>query len=162
MQIHPSILISVVVLLLPATINAQPTAWSRLAGLEPEAEIAAAVAVLEPVCESLKTVKVAPPNFPLSRQSEMHLVCSDFGHGDLRVDGIIFTFADGRLVLAHLTGGAEALTGLATAQTENWMRFTVSWPDYLVVDSSAGEAWLMTPESAHPNLFFCSVPKEPY
>lgn len=144
--------------LLAGSAAADPLLGGRLAGLEFGQDAQGARAALGGHCESIRTVEIETPNFPLARDSEAHLVCRGFANGELELGTVALTFADDRLTLVYARGGAEQLDRLAGKALEDWMQFAVSWDDMLVVDRESGEAWVMSDEAAHPNLFLWPNP----
>lgn len=132
---------------------ADPLLGGRLAGLEFNAGIDTTQQVLTKHCANIRIVKIDDPNFPLAEGSEAHLICEGFSDGVRAIDHLALTFADDRLVLVYAKGEADELMSLSDSPLEEWMQFAVSWPQRLVIDRQAGQAWAMSEEAAHPNLF---------
>lgn len=150
---RPLISACVLILLLAGSVLADPVLKGKLAGLEFDQDMESARNVMKDHCADMRIVRIGPPNFPLARESEAHLVCKAFSDGDLSLDALALTFADDRLALIYARGDASALENLGSGKLEDWMQFAVSWSEKLVIDRKAGQAWIMSDESAHPNLF---------
>lgn len=133
--------------------NADPVLAGRVAGLEFGQDEATVRPILENHCGAVQPVIIEAPNFPLARHSEVHLVCTEFESPGQGIDRLTLTLADDRLVLLFAEGSTAALEALAGDPLHDWLQFAVSWNEMLVIDRAAGRAWIMSPESAHPNLF---------
>lgn len=140
-------------LLLAGSVLADPLLDGRLAGLEFDQDMKSARAALKDHCADIRIVRIDPPNFPLARDREAHLICEAFSDRALSLDNLALTFADDRLALIYARGDSSALESLSSGELEDWMQFAVSWSQKLVIDRRAGRAWVMSDESAHPNLF---------
>ncbi len=134
-------------------VSADTILGGALAGLGFGQDFVAAKVALDGSCQGLRAVNVQPPNFPLAGREETHLICEGFAAGNVRLAELALTFADDALVLAYARGNTASLEGRAGAALERWMQFSVSWDDRLVVDATKDEAWVMSAEAAHPNLF---------
>ena len=112
------------------------------------------MAKLDSRCESITEVVVDPPSFPLAASREIHLICSDFVVGTVTVRSLALTFADQRLVMLYAEGNAaEVFLGFASEPLRQYLDFTASFGDLLVVDRSSDQVWVMSAEAAHPNMF---------
>lgn len=141
------------ILLFAGPVVADPLLGGRLAGLQFDQDMESARAALEDHCTDIRIVSIDPPNFPLARDSETHLICENFTDRAVGLDALALTFADDRLALVYARGDASMLETLSGRELEDWMQFAVSWHERLVIDRQAGQAWIMSDESAHPNLF---------
>ena len=133
--------------------NAESILGGKLAGLEFGDDFVAARRAVDGSCRSLREVTIQPPNFPLARNEETHLLCEGFSAGPVRFGEVALTFADDRLVLVFVRGNASSLRNLVTEPLASWMQFDVSWSDLVVIETGSDQAWIMSQEAAHPNLF---------
>ncbi len=109
---------------------------------------------LESVCTVTRTVSVYPPSFPLAQEQEQHLICNGYSTAAGDVQAVAFTFADNKLVMLHADGNAAAaLLALAKEPQQTYLHFVVSFTEGLVVDKAADQAWVLSPEALHAQLF---------
>ncbi len=125
-----------------------------MAGLSSSDSPEAARAKLEARCEGLRSVVVEPPFFPLAAEMEEHLVCRNFSVGNKTVESLALTYADGELSMIYAEGNAaEVISGFAREPLQQYLDFSVSFKELLVMDPAADRAWVLSPAAAHPNLF---------
>lgn len=99
------------------------------------------------------------PRFPLAHLSEAHLVVNNLVINERRLDKTVFTFADDELVYVEAQGNVEKVFQEARKDTaRQYMGYTVYFDDLLFIRSDQDRAWLLTPESVHPNLFTWNNP----
>lgn len=140
-------------LLVTGSVAADSLLGGKLAGLEFNQDAKRARAMLNEHCANIRIVDIDAPNFPLAGRSEVHLICEGFSNGVVSLDTLALTFANDRLALLYTRGNAAALESLSSQELEDWMQFAVSWDQRLVIDLPEGQAWVMSEEAAHPNLF---------
>lgn len=110
----------------------------------------------------LYVVNVEEPSFPLSQDSEEHLICLKCKAGDKTVEEVVFTFADDKLSLIQAQGNAlEALTAGRKDKADKFMKYQAYWDDLVVLNEENDRVWIMSPESAHPNLYAWDNPYLP-
>jgi hypothetical protein len=119
-------------------------------------------AKLSPHCQSVKIITNQTPSFPLAQNSESHLICEKIELEDNLIKEIIFAFGDEKLSLIEARGGAvKFLTGKATGSAADFMHYKGYFEDLMVIDTKEDAVWLLSKESAHPNLFSWSNPYLP-
>ncbi len=110
----------------------------------------------------LNTIEVEDPVFPLSKESEVHLICLECQSTNGLIEEVAFTFADDRLSLIQASGNAvKAITGKRKDSAQVFMKYVVYWEDLLVADLNEDKVWLMTEEAAHPSLYAWDNPYLP-
>ena len=110
----------------------------------------------------LYTVEAQDPIFPLSKESEIHLICIECTSTNGLIQEVAFTFADDKLCLVQGSGNAvEAMIGKRIDTAQVFMKYKVHWEDLIVADPVEDKVWLMTNEAAHPNLYAWDNPYLP-
>ncbi|MCB1025153.1 MAG: hypothetical protein KDB79_12225 [Acidobacteria bacterium] len=124
--------------------------------------LAAARQKLEKECGSTDLVVVKKPVYPLAKNSEKHLVCEEIKIGDDVIGEVVFSFGDDHLSLIEARGGAvKALLSRASGESVSLANYKAYFSDLMVAETSKDAVWLLSPESAHPNLFAWSNPYLP-
>jgi hypothetical protein len=94
------------------------------------------------------------PSFPLAKNQEDHLVCTNVTTKYGNIGKIVFTFSDNALSYIEATGNAA--TVLAKDRSEEareYMHFHAYFDDLVIIDKANDRTWILTKESVHPNLF---------
>ncbi len=111
------------------------------------------------ISDSISVVKVPEPNFPLSKNTETHLLAYKIRLKTGTLEKAVFTFSDNHLTYIEAKGNC---TQVFTANREdtavNFMEYLVFTKDLLFILKKEDAAWLLTPESVHPNLFAWNNP----
>ena len=137
----------------------QPTVFNNVALGE---SIEIVEAKLQNSATKLYRVSNSQPNFPLAKNTELHLICMGCKAGNKVVEEVAFTFADGKLSLILAHGNAiEAITKIRKDTADVFMQYQAYWEDLIVADTTADKVWIMSPEAAHPNLFAWDNPYLP-
>ncbi|MGI9548222.1 MAG: hypothetical protein ACR2MM_13340 [Flavobacteriaceae bacterium] len=109
---------------------------------------------LKPLAGTLYEKRVNQPNFPLAKQTEVHLICLDCKTTNGFIEEVAFTFADDKLCLIQAKGNAvKAITEQRKDTADVFMNYAAYWEDLIVTDQIQDKVWIMSPEAAHPNLF---------
>lgn len=144
---------------LQAALATTPILERGVAGLSSDDSIQSSQAKLESRCEEVLEVTIQPPSFPLAKDREVHLICRNFNLDMETVGAIALTFADEKLVMIYARGNAvDPFLGLASGPWQDYLQFSASFKELLVVDRASDQAWIMSAESAHPNLFMWANP----
>lgn len=114
--------------------------------------------VMQTRCSSTRRVDVEPPSFPVAVAQEVHLVCTDYRNGSMRIERVALTFADDRLAMFFADGNTLHLKELSDKPLKRYLHFDASFEDLLVLDPQAGRAWILSEDAAHPNLFMWANP----
>jgi hypothetical protein len=116
-------------------------------------------AAVTPYVGQVQIFKKEDPVFPLSDQSEIHLLCQDFNTGSTVVKEVVFTFADNRLVFVEAYGNAMNAMAMSRQDTAVvYMDFEVYPGDNILSLPKEDKVWYLTPEGAHTNLFLWDHP----
>ena len=114
---------------------------------------------LESRCGEIREVVVQPPSFPLADDRELHLICHEIRIQGEMVRSLALTYADDGLVMLYAEGNAsEVFLGFASEPSQQYLHFSASFEDLLVVDRADDQVWVMSADAAHPNLFQWSNP----
>jgi len=135
---------------------AAPALSDTLGRIDPALEFgmseAALAEVLSARCERLSTVERAPARFPLAAEREAHLVCDGLAlETGGRLERAVFTTGDDVFHHVEARGGTQALAPEGEAMEAMGYRL---WFEQLTgLRPEEDRAWVMSPQSAHPNLF---------
>ncbi len=111
------------------------------------------------ISDSTKVVEVAKPTFPLSKNTEAHLLAYNIRVKTETLDRAVFTFSDHRLCYIEARGQALKIFGVNRKDaSQDFMDYLVFPKDLLFIHQKEDAAWVLTPESTHPNLFTWNNP----
>ncbi len=108
---------------------------------------------MEKLCRSIQEIEVNPDEiaFPLAQFTEQHLVCSDCSRYDYYFfDKVVFTFSDGRLSFISVKG--EGVSKISDIEFYKGYKFYTG-KDNMVINEKENEAFFLTEEGLHTNLF---------
>ena len=104
--------------------------------------------------DAMKLIKPDQVNFPLAQNSEAHLLVTKLAVHDAVLEKVVFTFADDQLVYLEAQGNVEQVFMAHRKDTaRQYMDYQVYFDDLLFIRGDQDRAWLLTPESVHPNFF---------
>lgn len=154
------ILTSILALTVIANSNSQTEVLFN--GVELEESLESAKAKIHPFAERMELFEVENPTFPLSKDLEAHLVCSNYKSSYGTIAELVFTFADDRLVYIQGHGNAvAALTSKRKDSAQTYMDYAFYPNDHIVAKYSEDKVWILTEEAMHPNLFTWDNPYLP-
>lgn len=93
------------------------------------------------------------PRFPLAKERESHLLCTNLKTNNGTIDKVVFTFADDKLVYIEAKGNVQALTSKRQDTARTYLDYDVYLKDKLFVKSVSDQAWIINDEAMHVNLF---------
>lgn len=106
------------------------------------------------ISESTQIIVVDKTSFPLARDKEEHLVCTNVKTKEGLVSKIAFTFADDKLASIEAKGNAvECLINSRKDTAVSYLHFKAFPSDLLIGDPQEDRVWMLTKESGHVNLF---------
>ncbi len=108
---------------------------------------------MEKLCGSIQKIEVNPEEitFPLAQFTEQHLVCTDCSRYDYYLfDKVVFTFSDGRLSFVSAKG--EGVSKISDIEFYKGYKFYTG-KDNMVIKEKENEAFFLTEEGLHTNLF---------
>ncbi|WP_299536856.1 hypothetical protein [Ulvibacterium sp.] len=108
---------------------------------------------LEKLCVSMQEIKVDTEavTFPLAQFTEQHLVCSDCSrYGYYFFDKVVFTFSDGQL--SFISAKGEGVSKISDIEFYQGYKFYTG-KDNMIINEKESEAFFLTEEGLHPNLF---------
>ncbi len=106
------------------------------------------------IAESSNIVSIDQPSFPLARENEVHLVCSQVNTDHGTINRVVFTFADDQLKYIEARGNAiQVLTNGLKDTARTYLDYEVYVEEKLFVKTEEDVAWIMTEEGMHVNLF---------
>ncbi len=113
---------------------------------------------METLCGSTQEIKVNPEEvtFPLAQFTEQHLVCSDCSRYDYYFfDKVVFTFSDGQL--SFISAKGDGVSKISDIEFYKGYKFYTG-KDNMVINEKENEAFFLTEEGLHPNLFAWKTP----
>lgn len=114
---------------------------------------------LSVISNNIRLVKIASPIFPLSKNKEEHLIASMVELENVIINKVVFTFSDDKLCYIQAKGNViKGLTSNIKSEVNSYLDFQVYKSDLLFINTKKDLAWLLTPESVHPNLFTWNNP----
>ncbi len=147
------------VFLLGQSAMAEPWLDGRLMGLAVGDSEAAAREKFGDQCDAAERRVITPPSHPSAESSEVHLVCSDVNVNGMPVETLVLTFGDDSLAMAYAEGGAaEAFASLFSEPLQTYIQFSGSFEDMLLIEEAEDRAWILSPGTAHANLFMWANP----
>jgi len=116
---------------------------------------------LEKVTEKLSAISntatlISPKDitFPLAKNKEDHLVCTNVRTNNGIIDKVVFTFSDNKLSYIYAKGNVyETFTEQRKDTARIYMDYKVYVKDKLFLKQKEDVAWILTDEGMHTNLF---------
>lgn len=106
------------------------------------------------ISNTIRIIKIDKPNFPLAKNTEEHLIASLVKLNNGTLEKVAFTFSDDKLSYIQAIGNVmKSITSERKDKSEDYLDYQVYTADLLFVNAKSDMAWLLTPESLHPNLF---------
>lgn len=139
-------------LLIPIIMFSQ--AESLFNGVQLEESVEAVTKKMTSISGKVKLVNVEKPSFPLAKNKETHLICSNVTTENGTIAKVIFTFADDRLSYIEARGDVlKVLTGKRMDTAKTYMDYEVYFKDKLFLNKKKDIAWIMNEGCIHANLF---------
>lgn len=151
-MIVPKNLVLLLTLILPSILLAQAESIFNEVHLNESLEIVSKK--LSSITENSKVITTEKPTFPLAKDREDHLVCSNLTTANGIINKAVFTFADNKLVYIEARGNTyKTLVAGRQDTARNYMNYEVYVEDRLFLNKEKDAAWIITPEAMHTNLF---------
>ncbi|TAI49075.1 hypothetical protein [Flagellimonas allohymeniacidonis] len=94
------------------------------------------------------------PTFPLAKDSEIHLLCTNLKTEQGILAQVVFTFADDQLQYIEARGNAVSTLIEARKDTaQTFMGYKVLFKERIFGNMEKDIVWILTEEAMHPNLF---------
>lgn len=141
-----------ILVLIPMLFFAQ--AEQQFNGITMNESLEAVQSKLKGISKSSKVINIKQPIFPLAKNKEQHLICSDIKTETGTISKAVFTFSDDRLTYIEAHGNVQQ--SLATKLTDTaftYIDYEVYQKQKLLINSKKDIAWILTNESMHLNLF---------
>ena len=141
-----------VLLIIPTLFFAQ--AEQQFNGVSMNESLATVQTKLKDIVATSKVITVKNTVFPLAKDKEQHLICSELQTETGTISKAVFTFADDQLTNIEARGNViESLTAKLPDTAINYMDYTVYQKQMLLIDSKKDIAWILTDESMFSHLF---------
>lgn len=106
------------------------------------------------ISETSNIINIDTPSFPLAKDRETHLVCSNITTTSGSIKKAVFTFADNVLVYIEAKGNAIAtFTHNRKDTASTYLDYSIYSRDKLLLNKKKDIAWIMNDEAMHVNLF---------
>ncbi len=114
---------------------------------------------LGPITASSELIQVDEPVFPLAKETEQHLICTDIKTETGAISRAVFTFSDDQLTYIQALGNVEkSLVEKLTDTALQYIGYDVYQKQNLFINKEKDAAWIMTEEAWHPHLFVWENP----
>lgn len=111
------------------------------------------------ISENIIIIKVNNPSFPLSKNKEEHLIASIVKLKNGTIERVIFTFSDDKLSFIQAIGNVvNSIASESKHEAKTYLNYQVYTSDLLYINIKSDNAWILTLESLHPNLFTWNNP----
>ncbi len=147
---HPKTLLTTL-LIIPTLFFAQ--AEQQFNGVNMHESLATVQTKLKDIVASSKVITVKNTVFPLAKDKEQHLICSELKTETGTIRKAVFTFADDELTNIEARGNVESLSAKLTDTAINYMDYTVYQKQMLLIYPKKDIAWIMTEEAKFCHLF---------
>lgn len=139
-------------LMIPALCFAQ--AEQQFNGVNMKESLATVQAKLKDIAAASKVITVNNTVFPLAKDKEQHLVCSDIKTATGTLSKAVFTFADDQLTNIEARGNVQQSLAAKLKDTAiNYMDLEIYQKQKLFIDPKKDIAWIMTDEAMFSHLF---------
>jgi hypothetical protein len=139
-------------LLIPTLFFAQ--AEQKFNGVHMKESLATVQTKLKDIVAQSEVITVKNTVFPLAKDKEQHLICSELKTESGTIGKAVFTFADDRLTNIEARGNVlESLTAKLTDTAITYMDYTVYQKQMLLIDPKKDRAWIMSDEAMFSHLF---------
>ena len=106
------------------------------------------------ISEDCKMISIDEPRFPLAKDKEEHLVCTNVKTDYGIVGKVVFTFGDDKLTYIMSKGNVNKVFAEKRKDTSRaYMEYDVYFSDRLFLNKRKDLAWILTEEALHTNLF---------
>ena len=147
----------IALLFIPTLLFSQ--AENQFNGVNMNESLAIVQTKLNGIVASSKVISVKDPVFPLAKNEEQHLVCSEIKTETGIISKAVFTFADDQLTYIEAHGNVEqSLASNLTDTLSHYMGYEIYSKQKLFINTKKDIAWIMTKEAMHPNLFVWENP----
>ena len=97
---------------------------------------------------------IETPVFPLAKEKEDHLVCTDLKTPEGHIEKVVFTFADNILTYIEARGKAVEIFSASRKDTAStYLDYSFYSKDKLVLNKKKDIVWIMDEDAMHLNLF---------
>ena len=136
------------------TQNIIAQAESLFNGISLDEDLSSTTKKLESISGTMTLFNVEDPTFPLAKDSEKHLVCTDIKTENGVIDKMVFTFADDKLCYIEAHGNSVKTLSIKRKDTaRTYMDYDVYVKDKLFLNKKRDIAWILKEEAVHTNLF---------
>jgi hypothetical protein len=109
---------------------------------------------LKDIVATSKVITVKNTIFPLAKDKEQHLICSDIKTETGTISKAVFTFSDDQLTNIEVRGNVQqSLTTKLTDTAMNYMDYEVYQKQMLFINTKKDIAWILTDEALFCHLF---------
>lgn len=145
-------LVTLCVFLLPFISNAQ--AETLFNNIRFDESVAKVEIKLKDIATQKNKVVLYEPTFPLAQKQETHLIYNNINTQHGTIESLVLTFADDKLCYIEAIGNAvTCLKKDRKEEPRTYLQYEAYFSELVIMDPVKDKVWLLTKESAHPNLF---------
>jgi hypothetical protein len=109
---------------------------------------------LSEISKTIDTISLGSPSFPLAKQKEEHLICSEVKTDNGMIGKVVFTFADNSLKYIEARGNVrDVFSGNRVDTARVYLDYDIYVTERLFLKKNKDVAWILTEEGMHTNLF---------
>ncbi len=109
---------------------------------------------LKSISESSNVISVDNTSFPLAKDTEEHLICTNIKTKNGAIEKAVFTFADDKLSYIEASGNTYNVFASKRKDTaRTYMDYEVYFKDKLFLNKKKDIVWILNQEAMHTNLF---------
>ena len=139
-------------LLIPALFFAQ--AEQQFNGVNLNESLATVQTKLKDIVATSKLITVRNTVFPLAKDKEQHLICSELKTETGTIRKAVFTFSDDQLTNIEARGNVQqSLSTKLTDTAVNYMGYEIYQKQMLFIDTKKDIAWILNDEAMFSHLF---------
>ena len=109
---------------------------------------------LKSISESSNVISIDNPSFPLAKDKEEHLICTNIKTENGTIEKVVFTFADDKLHYIEARGNSVQIFDVKRKDTARiHLDYKVYLKDKLFLNKKKDIVWIMSREAMHINLY---------
>lgn len=145
------IFVIVIIIISPTVFSQAP---SNFNGIKMNEEYESVQKKLKEISKKIKTVTTNNPVFPLAKETESHIICTEIKTKRGIIEKAVFTFGDGYLKYIEAHGNVvSTLAPKPDEKSVKYLGYTIYEQEKLFIKKAEDIAWVLNDEAIHPNLF---------
>ncbi|TJY36201.1 hypothetical protein [Pontimicrobium aquaticum] len=109
---------------------------------------------LSPISETVNLISPKSVRFPIAKNTESHIICTNIKTNNVIIEKAIFTFADNKLSYIEARGNViEVFESNRQDTARTYLDYKAYVKDKLFLNEKKDIAWILNNEGMHLNLF---------